>query len=169
MAGDIARIEAKVGISAVRNLAYPEPTDEMQARFSMQYCLATAFLNGALSLSDFTRQGIGRPEIREFMPRIGMESYSAEEEKGVERLPHVVTVTLRDGRIYWKSRLHAKGSLEAPMSDHEREVKFMDCLRWGNRNGYDAVFFLQLRKLADFENLSGDDPFWSLIAGHQSL
>ena len=169
LAGDIARIEAKVGISAVRNLAYPDPADEMQARFSMQYCLATAFLNGALSLSDFTRQGIGRPEIREFMPRIGMESYSAEEEKGVERLPHVVTVTLRDGRIYWKSRLHAKGSLEAPMSDHEREVKFMDCLRWGNRNGYDAVFFLQLRKLADFENLSGDDPFWSLIAGRQSL
>ncbi|WP_018246084.1 MmgE/PrpD family protein, partial [Rhizobium leguminosarum] len=167
LAGDIARIETKVGISAARNLAYPDPADEVEARFSMQYCLATAFLKGALSLSDFTRQEIGRPEIREFMPRIEMRSYSADEEKGVERLPHVVTVTMRDGRVLNKSRLHAKGSLEAPMSVHEREVKLMDCLRWGNRN-VSGASFLQLRRLADLENLSGDDRFWNLITGRQS-
>ncbi|EJT06292.1 MmgE/PrpD family protein [Rhizobium sp. CCGE 510] len=167
LADDIAGIETKVGISAVRNLAYPEPADEMQARFSMQYCLATAFLKGSLSLSDFTRQAIERLEIREFMPCIEMQSYSAEEERGVERLPHIVTVTTRDGRVLNKSRLHAKGSLEAPMSVHEREVKFLDCLRWGNRNVSGAAF-LQLRKLADFEDLSGDDLFWSLVADRQS-
>ncbi|MDR9809678.1 MmgE/PrpD family protein [Rhizobium hidalgonense] len=163
LAADIARIETKVGISAARNLTYPDPTDEMQARFSMQYCLATAFLKGCLSLSDFTGQAIGRAEIREFMPFIEMHSYSADEEKGVERLPHVVTVTMRDGRIYRKSRLHAKGSLEAPMSDHEGEIKFMDCLRWGNRNAY-GDSLQKLRKLADFENLSGDNAFWNLIS-----
>lgn len=112
----------------------------MQARFSMQYCLATAFLKGSLSLSDFTRQKIDRPEIRELMPRIEMQPYSAEEEKGVERLPHIVTVTTRNGRIYAKSRLHAKGSVEAPMSDHEREVKFMDCLHWANGRVSEAFF-----------------------------
>ncbi|AJD44417.1 MmgE/PrpD family 2-methylcitrate dehydratase protein (plasmid) [Rhizobium gallicum bv. gallicum R602sp] len=163
LAGDIARIVAKVGISAARNLAYPDPTDEMQARFSMQYCLATAFLRGSLSLSDFTRQEIGRPEIRQFMPRIEMQSYSAEEEKGVERLPHIVTVTTRDGRIYRKSRLHAKGSLEAPMSDYERKVKFMDCLHWANRRNSEASF-QRLCALADFETLSCDNAFWSLIS-----
>jgi hypothetical protein len=40
-------------------------------------------------------------------------------------------------------------------------------LRWGNRNASGASF-LQLRRLADFENLSGDDPFWNLIADRQS-
>jgi hypothetical protein len=30
------------------------------------------------------------------------------------------------------------------------------------------VSFLQLLGLADFENLSGDDPFWNLITGRQS-
>ncbi|MGV4796977.1 MmgE/PrpD family protein [Rhizobium sp. F40D2] len=162
LAGDIAGIETKVGISAARNLAYPNPTDEMQARFSMQYCLATAFLKGSLSLSDFTRQEIGRAEIREFMPRIDMQSYSGDEEKGVERLPHIVTVTTLDGRIYRKSRLHAKGSLEAPMSDHERKVKFIDCLSWANRRDPETSF-QQLRSLPDFEPLSYDSAFWSLI------
>ncbi len=163
LAGDITRIETKVGISAARNLAYPDPTDEMQARFSMQYCLATAFLKGSLSLSDFTRHEIERPEVREFMPRIEMQPYSAEEERGVERLPHIVTITTRGGRIYRKSRLHARGSLEAPLSDYEREAKFTDCLRWGNRDNSGA-FYPRLRDLTDFENLADDNAFWNLIA-----
>lgn len=162
-ADDIARIETKVGISAARNLAYSDPADEMQARFSMQYCLATAFLKGSLSLSDFTRQEIERREIREFMPRIEMQSYSAEEERGVERLPHIVTVTTRDGRIYRKSRMHAKGSVEAPMSDHERKAKFMDCLHWADRRDSEASF-QRLCALADFETLSCDNAFWNLIS-----
>ena len=37
-----------------RNLAYPDPEDEMQARFSMQYCVALALLKDRLELSDFT-------------------------------------------------------------------------------------------------------------------
>lgn len=163
LAGDIAWIETKVGISAARNLTYPDPADEMQARFSMQYCLATAFLKGSLSLSDFTRHAIERPEVREFMPRIEMQPYSAEEERGVERLPHIVTVTTRGGRIYRKSWLHAKGSLEAPLSDHERKVKFIDCLHWANRRNSEATF-QQLCALADFEDLSGDNAFWNLIS-----
>ncbi len=129
----------------------------------MQYCLATAFLKGSLSLSDFTRQEIERPEIREFMPRIEMQSYSAEEEKGVERLPHIVTLATRDGRIYRTSRLHARGSVEALMSDHEHKVKFMDCLRWANRRASEASF-QRLRALADFEILSCDNAFWNLIS-----
>ncbi|TCV69332.1 MmgE/PrpD family protein [Neorhizobium sp. S3-V5DH] len=162
LASDIARIETKVGISAARNLAYPDPADEMQARFSMQYCLATAFLKGSLSLSDFTRQNIERPETRELMPRIEMQAYSAEEEKGVERLAHIVTVTTRDGRIYKKSRLHAKGSLEVPMSDHERKAKFIDCLSWANRRDSEPSF-QRLHALADFETLSYDSAFCNLI------
>ena len=139
--------------TAALNLAYPSPTDEMQAHFSMRYCVAAAFIKGSLSLSDFTRQEIDRPEIRELMPRIEMQAHSDEEDKGVERLPHIVTVTTRDGRICSKSRLHAKGSIEDPMSEDERELKFMDCLCWGNRN-VPRVSLLQLRNLADVENSS---------------
>lgn len=95
------------------------------------------------------------------MPRIEMQSYSAEEEKGVERLPHIVTVTMRDGRIYRQSRLHAKGSHEMPMSDREREAKFADCLRWGNQDNAGAIY-ARLRDLVDFE-ITDDSAFWNLV------
>lgn len=127
---DVQCIETKVGRSAVDNLAYPDPSDEMQARFSMQYCLAAALVQGRLTLTDFTRDAILRPDIRRHMPKITMEAYSAEEERGVERIAHQLTVRLADGRTLWKERLHAKGSSADPITEAERQSKFVDCLAW---------------------------------------
>jgi 2-methylcitrate dehydratase PrpD len=127
---DVHRIDTKVGRSAVDNLAYPDPADEMQARFSMQYCLAAALAKGKLSLEDFRSDTIFRPDIRHHMPKITMRAYSAEQERGVERIAHQVTITLGDGRTLWKERLHAKGSSADPMSEAERQSKFADCIAW---------------------------------------
>lgn len=138
----IQHIETKVGMSAVDNLAYPEPADEMQARFSMQYCLATALLQGGLSLSDFTYDAISRPEIRRNMSKISMTAYSEEEERGVERIAHQVTITLVDGRTFWTERLHAKGAIAAPLTEADRYSKFADCLVWAglaNEGAYSTL------------------------------
>lgn len=129
---DIQRIDAKVGVSAQRNLAYSEPRDEMEARFSMQYCLATAFVHGRLRLSDFTPDAVARPDLRNLMSRISMSAYTPDEERGIERLPHVITVTTSDGRQLSIDRLHAKGAIEAPLDDVDRHAKFLDCLNWAN-------------------------------------
>lgn len=127
---DIERIDTKVGRSAVDNLAYPNPSDEMQARFSMQYCLAVALFSGGLSLHDFTQQAAKRPGLRALMTKITMTSYSAEAERGVERLPHQVHIALKDGRRLFTERLHANGSIAAPLDDEQKLTKFEDCLRW---------------------------------------
>ncbi|QND45979.1 MmgE/PrpD family protein (plasmid) [Rhizobium lusitanum] len=127
---DVLSIQTKVGRSAVDNLAYPHPVDEMQARFSMQYCLATALYQGRLSLTDFTDSAILRPEIRRHMPKISMSAYSAAEEHGIERLPHQVIVNLSDGRSLKTERLHATGSVAMPLTAADRRSKFADCLRW---------------------------------------
>lgn len=127
---DIKRIDTKVGRSAVDNLAYPNPSDEMQARFSMQYCLTVALSNGDLSLRDFTPQAAKRPELRVHMAKINMTSYSAEEERGLERLPHEVDIVLNDGSTLSTKRLHAHGSIAAPLTNDQKLAKFEDCLRW---------------------------------------
>ncbi|MGJ7042018.1 2-methylcitrate dehydratase PrpD [Shinella sp. BE166] len=144
-AADIVRIETKVGLSAIRNLVYREPENGMQARFSMHYCLATALVNDGLSLKDFEPSALHRPQIQALMSRIEMTSYTAEEERGHERLPHHVTVTLKDGTVLRHARLHAKGSREDALDADQRRRKFADCLEWG---GYDADDHLYDRLLA---------------------
>ena len=63
-AADVAAVDCLVGIANARNLGYPEPQDEMQARFSMHYCVALALSQDRLNLSDFTPAMIARPQIR---------------------------------------------------------------------------------------------------------
>lgn len=127
---DVVSVATLVGIANQRNLAYTVPEDEMQARFSMPYCVDTLLRNGALGVNDFTPQRVADLSDPERLARISMQAYSAAQEKDTppgERLPHRVTVTLRDGRVFEAERTLAKGSLIEPFTPAERLQKFVDC------------------------------------------
>jgi 2-methylcitrate dehydratase PrpD len=127
-AGQVAAVKAHVGIANVRNLAYPEPANDMQARFSMQYCVALALLQDGLRLADFTPEAVARPEVRRLLPRTTMTAYSREEELAAGgRPPHRVTVQLSDGRVLEAERRAARGSMADPFDDMDRRLKFADC------------------------------------------
>jgi 2-methylcitrate dehydratase PrpD len=125
----IASAECHVGIANYRNLAYSEPKDEMQARFSMQYCLALALRKKALSLSDFTPSAVGSFASDPLLPKISMTHYSAEEEAAAKSyLPHKLKITLADGTMLETQRAAARGGLTDPFSDSARGTKIEDCL-----------------------------------------
>lgn len=127
-AGEVTAVETLVGVVNQRNLAYPRPQDEMQARFSMQYCIALALLKDRLELSDFTAEAVGAKPVRELLPRIAMTSHPPEEER-VRPLPHRVTIRLADGRVLSGERGEAKGTIADPFDDADRRAKFADCCR----------------------------------------
>jgi 2-methylcitrate dehydratase PrpD len=125
---DVVAVETRVGIANSRNLAYPEPVNEMQARFSMQYCVALALLKDRLTLADFTPEAVARDEVRRLLPITTMTSHSREDElAGNGRLPHKVTVRLRDRRVVQAEREESKGSIVDPFDDEDRRAKFFDC------------------------------------------
>lgn len=158
-AEEVRSINTKVGISAMDNLAYPDPRDEMQARFSMQYCLATALVHGRLSLGDFTPSAIFRPDIRQLMPRISMSSYTAAEEVGTERLPHQVDIHLNDGRHFNIERLNADGSIQKPLGVAQLQMKFADCLRWAGLTADGDAW----QRLMDVDNVTSFRSLWEEV------
>jgi 2-methylcitrate dehydratase PrpD len=128
-ADDVAVLDCLVGIANARNLRYPNPEDEMQARFSMHYCVALALSQDRLNLLDFTPAMIARPEIRRLLKLTIMTARSREEElaaKG-DRLPHKVVIRMKDGTELKAERQHAKGSVADPFDDSDRVSKFTDC------------------------------------------
>lgn len=128
-ADDVESVDTLVGIANFRNLAYDTPVDEMQARFSMQYCVAVALVQGRLGLSDFTPDAVKRPEIRALLPLTTMRSYSSEDEKGAgkDRLPHRISIKLKGGRVLEASRSLEKGTIADPFDDADRRAKYDDC------------------------------------------
>lgn len=124
---EVEQVHCQVGIANWRNLAYPQPADEMQARFSMPYCVAVMLEKGALSVSDFTPQAVAAQSDAQKLARITMSHWTAEQENENAALPHTLTVTLKDGRTLRHSRWQAKGVLAEPFSETERQAKFLDC------------------------------------------
>lgn len=146
---EIESVHCQVGIANWRNLAYSQPKDEMQARFSMQYCVAMMLEKGALSVSDFTAESVRTQRDITRMATISMSPWTAEQEAESRDLPHILTLRLKDGREIVHSRLFARGGLDEPFSEQERQAKFRDCC--ADLPEADAVYqqLMQLEQQSD--------------------
>jgi 2-methylcitrate dehydratase PrpD len=127
-AQDVASINVTVAQAHARNLAYSRPEDEMQARFSMQYTLALALSQDQLSLSDFTKPAVQRADVRALLPLTELTVYDQTAERAATgRLPHLISVALKDGRRLEDVRQAARGDVSLPFGPDERRTKFLDC------------------------------------------
>jgi 2-methylcitrate dehydratase PrpD len=126
---DIARVETLVSEPAVRNLMYVEPDDEMQARFSMAYCMAAAAHDKDLTLATFRRAAIGRADIAAFIPRVTMVSDPAQPADMPSTMKSwaTTTITTTDGRRFTSKVVDPKGYPDNPLSEQELVGKFRDC------------------------------------------
>ena len=156
-ADDVARVEVLVNRVSFDNLRHNDPGTELEARFSMQWCIALALLQGRLGLADFTPAALARPELRAWLPRIGMRQTEAGREHPTAdngREPALTTVVLHDGRRLQRFVQHPKGSLQAPLSAAQQEAKFRDCAPGCN----------SLRTLlVDLEAQASIRPFMALL------
>lgn len=127
---EVASIAVHVGIANHRNLPYLYPEDEMQARFSMTYCLARALRQGQLLLADFTPEAVLAHRDDPLLGRISMTSYTPEEEaagtKGVD-LPHRLEITFRSGTVLGAERNFPTGTRREPFAPEAMRAKFLDC------------------------------------------
>ena len=125
----VASVTIEESFSAKQNLMYPDPADEMQARFSMQYCGMVALDAGRVTLADFTPEAIRRPRIRRAMPSLDLIGAppSADDENLTRRAPARIRVALKDGRVLERSEQHALGTPHKPMTAEQALEKFRDC------------------------------------------
>lgn len=129
---EVASVDVLVNRMSYDNLMYPDPGTEMEARFSMQYCIALALLHGRLTLRDFTPAAIRRAEVRRWLPAITMRHTGAGDPLQLAdngREPAKVTLHLKDGRKPERFVQYPKGVLQAPMSHEELDAKLADCAR----------------------------------------
>ena len=131
IAEDIERIEAHLGISALRELVTPYPKDGEEAKFSVGFQVAL-FLYGFENMPyNYKPEIIMRPEIQDLINR----TFYYEEEKynnlpsemGVG--PADVVVITKDGVEHKKTRNFPVGHLTDPLSDEGVYDKYMTCAK----------------------------------------
>jgi 2-methylcitrate dehydratase PrpD len=131
-APDVEQIEISAPPGELEPLIHPRPRSGLEGKFSMQYTLSAALLDGGVGLSSFSDEMVNRPAIRALLPRIDVQPFVPGSAESVEGMAggagHArVAVCLHDGRRFEERVRYARGAPENPVSTPEVIAKFRDC------------------------------------------
>lgn len=128
-AKDIDRAVVDVVYGAPLILIHHLPRDPLSAKFSLEYCVAAALTDHAVTLSHFTEPVVLRDDLQHMLRRVEYvvpDEWRAQQgpmKTGQARLAiHLVDGTVRRGETY-----AVRGSSERPLSDDELAAKFVSC------------------------------------------
>ena len=133
-AQDIARIECNVGEGTVHRLWEPaeekrNPSSSYSAKFSVPFCIAVAFLDGAAGLAQFSEARVADPAVRALAAKVSYRIDPANEYP--RNYSGHLRVTRSDGGVREIVQPHLRGGRHEPLSRAELEAKFFANARFG--------------------------------------
>jgi 2-methylcitrate dehydratase PrpD len=112
-------------------LIHHRPQNELQAKFSMEFCMAILLLERRAGLAEFTDGIVNRRDVRKMIEKVRFGLHPAAEAAGYEKMTTIIDITLDNGRKISGRADFGKGSPANPMTDEELSAKFMECAAWG--------------------------------------
>jgi 2-methylcitrate dehydratase PrpD len=126
-AADVAQVEVGTNRNMPNTLIHHHPTTGLQAKFSMEFCIAILLLDGKADQSEFTDAVVNRPDVQEMIGRVRFYTDSEAEKAGYDKMTTILKITLKDGRVISGHADFGKGSPANPMSFDEVAEKFLGC------------------------------------------
>jgi 2-methylcitrate dehydratase PrpD len=128
----IARIKVCTSENIHKTLLHHRPTTELEAKFSMEFCIAAILLNRELGLQHFTDEFVESAPIQRLINLIDYETFTEPDARaaGYTIVTSLGEITMDDGTVFSSKRDYGKGSLADPMTDAEVEAKFHECARY---------------------------------------
>ncbi|MGQ9572038.1 MAG: MmgE/PrpD family protein [Dehalococcoidia bacterium] len=125
-AGRVRKVEVRVSRGTAMPLIHHRPQTGLEAKFSMEYCLAAALLDGTLNLRSFTDEAVQRPEAQELLWRVETMEEGEECEAPIGGTASV-TISLDDGSQYSERVDIPRGDPRAPLTWDQLAAKYRDC------------------------------------------
>ena len=148
---DIESIHCGVSLLGPKELVSHQPKTPVEARFSLEFSVAAAFIYGQITLDEFTEDKIKDPRVQALMQRITMVVDEDLEKLGfIGTAPIKVWITKKDGEKLFVENDLARGNPEKPFTDEEFIDKFSKCVQ-GRMD--EAQLNLVLTKLFNLEQL----------------
>jgi 2-methylcitrate dehydratase PrpD len=127
----VKRVSVGTNHNMPNALIHHRPTNELQAKFSMEFCMAILLLERKAGLEQFTDEVVNRPDVQALLRRVDFGVHPDAEAAGFDKMTTLVEIELNDGTIVKGSADFGKGSPANPMTDAELADKFRQCASWG--------------------------------------
>lgn len=153
-AADVERVEVGTNRNMPNTLIHHRPTTGLQAKFSMEFCMAILLLDGKADLTKFTDAMANRPDVQEMIRKVRFYVDPEAEKAGYDKMTTIIKITLKDGRVISGRADFGKGSPTDPMSYDEVAEKFQGCAAFAEWPSAKANQVIDLvRKLEDISDV----------------
>ena len=162
-AEDIERIDVWTHTRRLEHTNRPDPKSDLDAKFSVQYCMARAFLDRTIAIEHFEHKAFDQPAVRKLLARVHAAPYTTAQFPAENHYGAEVSVALRGGRtLSGKVDQPFGRTSENPLPASLLKEKFDNCARRAlpaERAGrlYSAI--------QGFENLNDAREMTAIIAG----
>lgn len=132
-AQDVERVDVGTNQNMPNALIHHRPQNELQAKFSMEFCMAILLLEGRGGLPEFTDEIVERPDVRAMIERVNFHVHPEAEAAGYDKMTTIIDIHMKDSRVISGRADFGKGSPANPMSYAECADKFRGCAefaRW---------------------------------------
>jgi 2-methylcitrate dehydratase PrpD len=153
-AADVAQVEVGTNHNMLNTLIHHRPTTGLQAKFSMEFCMAILLLDGKADQTKFTDAVANRPDVQEMISRVRFYTDPEAEKAGYDKMTTILKITLKDGRSITGRADFGKGSPTNPMSYDEVAEKFLGCAAFAEWPTAKARQVIEIvRKLEDVSDV----------------
>jgi 2-methylcitrate dehydratase PrpD len=123
----VASVDVGTNHNMPNALIHHQPSDELQAKFSMEFCMAILLLERRGALPEFTDDVVNREDVKELISRVNFSVHPEAEAAGYDKMTTIIDINLHDGRTISGRADFGKGSPTNPMSYEEVADKFRGC------------------------------------------
>ena len=153
-AADVAQVEVGTNHNMLNTLIHHRPTNGLQAKFSMEFCMAILLLDGKADQTKFTDTVANRPDVQDMIGRVRFYTDPEAEKAGFDKMTTILRITMKDGRVISGRADFGKGSPANPMSYDEVAEKFLGCAAFAEWPTSKANQLIEMvRKLEDVSDV----------------
>ena len=151
---DVERVEVGANRNMESTLLHHHPKTGLQAKFSMEFCMAILLLDGKADQTKFTDAVVNRNDVQKMIDRIHFGVDPEAEKAGYDKMTTILKITLKDGRTISGGADFGKGSPTNPMTYDEVAEKFRGCAAFAEWPSAQANQIIELvRKLEDVPDI----------------
>ena len=127
-ADDIARVDSWTAPARLAHTDRAQPGTPLEAKFSVQYCVARAVLSGRVLLQDFDVAAFREPAVQRLLARVYAAPHLDGQFAPRNGFAAEVKITLNDGRTFTARVLRPLGRTASnPIPPAQLKAKFEDC------------------------------------------
>jgi 2-methylcitrate dehydratase PrpD len=145
----VQKIDCGANHNMTTTLLHHQPKTGLEAKFSMEFCLAILLLERKAGLGEFSAKVVDRPDVQEMIRKINFYVDPEAESAGFDKMTSILKIQLKDGRAITGRADFAKGSPANPMTFEEAATKFRGCAEYAGCSKPQAEKIISLVRTLD--------------------